>query len=143
MYTFLLFLHISSAALSIGPFFVLLPLTKKIRTAQQEVLTAYLDIFRAAVRLVKHAGHVLVGTGILLIWQSGWTWGTSWVVMTVGVMAASIVFLARAFTPAIRGFYAGINTQSELAGKLYRAVWLYISILAIMLWFMTAKPVFW
>lgn len=143
MYSLLLFLHIFSAALSIGPFFVLLPLIKKIRVAERSALLAYLDVFQSTVRLVKHAGHVLVITGMLLIWQSSWMWGTSWIVMTIIVMAASIVFLARAFTPVIRKFHESKWTQKELADKLFRSVWLYIGILALMLWFMTAKPAFW
>lgn len=143
MYELILFLHIFSAILSIGPFFVLVPMTKKMRAAEVDVLLAYLDVFRSAVRLVKHAGHVLVTTGVLLIWQSTWTWGTSWIVMTIAVMVGSIVFLARAFTPVIRQFHAGECTQSNLADKLHRAAWMYIGILALMLWFMTAKPVFW
>ncbi|WP_046180042.1 hypothetical protein [Domibacillus tundrae] len=143
MYELILYLHIFSAILSIGPFFVLMPMTKKIQTANLDVLSAYLDVFRSAVRLVKHSGHVLVTTGVLLIWQSAWTWGTSWIVMTIAVMVGSIVFLARAFTPVIRQFYAGERTQNDLAAKLHRAVWVYISILALMLWFMTTKPVFW
>ena len=143
MYELILYLHIFSAILSIGPFFVLLPMTKKMRTANQDGLLAYLDIFRSTVRVVKHAGHVLVTTGILLIWQSVWTWGTSWIVMTIGVMVGSIIFLARAFTPVIRQFHAGERTQNELTQKLHRSVWIYIGILALMLWFMTAKPAFW
>lgn len=143
MYELILYVHIFSAILSIGPFFVLVPMTKKIRTAHHDVLLAYLDVFRSAVRIVKHAGHVLVTTGVLLIWQSAWTWGTSWIIMTIGVMVVSIVFLARAFTPVIRQFHAGERTQNDLAAKLHRAVWVYISILALMLWFMTEKPAFW
>lgn len=143
MYELILFLHIFSAALSIGPFFVLVPMTQKMKKANNPELLVYLDVFRSAVRLVKHAGHVLVTTGILLIWQSAWTWGTSWIVMTIAVMVGSIVFLARAFTPVIKQFRAGERTQQELAAKLHQSAWLYIGILAVMLWFMTAKPTLW
>lgn len=139
----LLFLHIGSAALSIGPFFVLLPLINKMRSAEHEVLLTYLEVFRSSVRLVKHAGHVLVATGILLVWQSAWTWAASWLIMTIAVMAGSIFFLARAFTPVIRQFMGGKISQHNLVSKLRRSIWMYILLLLVMLWFMVAKPIIW
>lgn len=67
MCTVILYAHILSAALSIGPFFVLVPLVKRIREADRQSLSGLIATFRSAARLVMHAGHVLVATGVLLI----------------------------------------------------------------------------
>lgn len=142
MYTFVLYAHILSAVLSIGPFFVLLPLLKRMEAASGNVLDAHIITFKSATRLVKHAGHVLVATGILLIWQGPWQWSTSWVVCTLAVMVASIFFLARAFTPILRQFGGGAD-HTLLVKKLNRSLWIYILLLLLMLWFMVGKPMFW
>jgi hypothetical protein len=138
-----LFAHIMSAALSIGPFFVLVPLVKRMATAQGEVLHSHIATFKSATRLVKHAGHVLVASGALLIWQSPWQWSASWVVLTLAVMFGSIFFLARAFTPVLRKFNEPKCNQETLVKKLNRSLWLYIFLLVLMLWFMVDKPVLW
>lgn len=143
LYRVLLYLHVSSAILSVGPFFVLIPIIKKLESVQTEVQQAYLDIFRTSVRLVKHAGHVLVGSGVLLIVYSSWAWTTSWVVATLVVMGASALFLARAFTPVLKKFDKPGADQTFLVRKLTRSLWIYVFLLMLMLWFMVAKPVLW
>ncbi|HSP21658.1 MAG TPA: DUF2269 family protein [Planococcus sp. (in: firmicutes)] len=143
MYTVILFLHIFSAILSIGPFFVLLPLVKRMDGAENAVLQSQIVTFRSAVRLVKHAGHVLVATGVLLIWQSGWAWTDSWIVLTLAVMVGSVFFLARAFKPVLRKFEEPGANREALLRELSRSIWLYILLLALMLWLMVAKPAFW
>ncbi|MGO1060965.1 hypothetical protein ACTL32_17775 [Planococcus sp. FY231025] len=143
MYSFILYLHILSAVLSIGPFFVLLPLLKRMDGAAEMVLQSQIATFRSAIRLVKHAGHVLVATGVLLIWQSAWMWTTPWVVLTLAVMFGSVFFLASAFKPVLRKFDEPAADQKGLLKKLHRSTWLYIALLLIMLWLMVAKPVLW
>lgn len=143
MYTIIVFIHVVSAILSIGPFFVLFPLLNRMKGKNKEILDSYLEVFQAAIRIVKHAGHVLVASGILLMWQGNWPWTTSWVIMTIVVMVSSIVFLARAFKPNIRLFQDGLIDLHTLIKKLRRSVWLYIILLAVMLWFMVAKPNMW
>ena len=143
MYTFIIFIHVISAVLSIGPFFVLFPLLNRMKGKNKEMLDTSLEVFQAAIRLVKHAGHVLVGSGILLVWQGNWPWTTSWVIMTIVVMVSSVVFLAKAFKPKIREFHAGTIDLDTLIKKLKSAVWKYIVLLLIMLWFMVAKPNLW
>lgn len=143
MYTFIIFIHVISAVLSIGPFFVLFPLLNRMKGKSEEMIDTSLEVFQAAIRLVKHAGHVLVGSGILLVWQGNWSWTTSWVVMTIVVMVSSIVFLARAFKPNIRGFRTGTINLDTLIKKLKSNVWKYILLLLLMLWFMVAKPNLW
>lgn len=143
MYSVFLYLHILSAVLSIGPFFVLLPLLKRMDGAAEMVLQSQIATFRSAIRLVKHAGHVLVATGVLLIWQSAWMWTTTWVVLTLAVMFGSVFFLARAFKPVLRKFDEPASDRKDLLKKLHRSTWLYIALLLIMLWLMVAKPVLW
>ena len=143
MYTFIVFIHVISAILSIGPFFVLFPLLNRMKGKNRNLLDPYLEVFQAAIRIVKHAGHVLVGSGILLMWQGNWPWSTSWVIMTIVVMVSSIVFLARAFKPSIRLYKAEMIDLDTLIRKLHRSVWLYILLLLLMLWFMVAKPILW
>lgn len=143
MYTFVLYAHILSAVLSIGPFFVLLPLVKRIETATGTLLDSHITTFSSATRIVKHAGHVLVATGILLIWQGPWEWGNSWVVCTLAVMVASVFFLARAFTPTLRQFGREGTDHLLLVKKLNRSLWIYILLLLLMLWFMVDKPMYW
>lgn len=143
MYTFIIFIHVISAVLSIGPFFVLFPLLNRMKGKSKEMIDTSLEVFQAAIRLVKHAGHVLVGSGILLVWQGNWPWTTSWVVMTIVVMVSSIVFLARAFKPNIREYRAGTIDLETLIKKLKSNVWKYILLLLLMLWFMVAKPNLW
>ena len=142
-YPSILFFHVLSAALSIGPFFVLVPLIKKMKDADERLLGEHLSVFRSAVRLVKHAGHVLVATGVLLMLQGGYPWSTSWVVMTIAVMFGSIFFLARAFKPVLGQLSAGTGDRLALIGVLNRKLWTYILLLLIMLWFMVAKPDLW
>lgn len=142
-YRILIYLHVLGAAGSIGPFFILLPIVHKLRKAKDAEMTAYLSTFWFVVRLTKHAGHVLVLSGVLLIALGPWTWGTPWILMTLAVMFASLFFLARAFSPILRKFPEQDSNKEELANKLQRSLWMYIIILLIMLWFMVVKPTLW
>ncbi|QCR34356.1 hypothetical protein [Lysinibacillus sp. SGAir0095] len=142
-HTLCLYIHIVSAVGSIGPLFSLIPIIKKMESAEVEQLSGLVQSFQSAITVVKHAGHVLVFSGIILVIISGWTWTTSWVVLTIAIMIGSIVFLARAFKPTLKTF-ATQEFQKELfIKKLRKATWQYIFILLIMLWLMVAKPVLW
>ncbi len=143
LYRLLLYVHIFSVILSIGPFFVLLPLIKKLRASEARTQQAYLDVFRFSVRLAKHAGHVLVASGVLLVLAGPWTWKTPWIVMTLILMASSLFFLARAFSPTIRKFSETGQDKDALIQLLQRSVWIYIVLLMAMLWFMVTKPALW
>ncbi|MBK3495564.1 hypothetical protein JFL43_12005 [Viridibacillus sp. YIM B01967] len=143
-YSIIVFIHVISAILSIGPFFVLLPMLKKMRNTQNHhALEAYVATFSMAIRIVKHAGHVLVTSGLLAMWLGGWNLMTSWIVMTFAVMISSIFFLASAFKPTIRTFNTPEFNQQLFINKLVKSVWIYILLLLIMLWFMVAKPTLW
>ena len=142
-YRFLIYVHVLSAAVSIGPFFALLPIVHRLRQSRNGELSAYLNTIRFIVRLTMHAGHVLVISGILLIILGPWTWATPWIVMTILIMVASLAFLARAFSPKLRNFSDPHSDKEKLTFQLKRSLWTYIIILLAMLWFMVVKPNLW
>ncbi len=139
----MLYIHITSVIMSIGPFFVLFPIVKKLRVAEGKVQEAYISTFRSAVRLAKHAGHVLVGSGIVLVYLSSWTWSASWLLVTIIILICSLYFLARAFSPVLRKFVEPEQKKELLSNKLNRAVWIYLALLMVMLWLMVTKPMLW
>lgn len=142
-YVLLLYIHIFSVVLSIGPYFILFPLLARIRNAPFEQLPDYLEPFRITVRLTKHAGHVLVATGVLLTWITAWTWKTSWIIVTVLIMVVSLYFIARAFSPLLRKLKAPHESRDFLVNKLRKALIWYVIITLSMMWFMVAKPTLW
>jgi uncharacterized membrane protein len=142
-YRIIIYLHVLSVVASIGPFFILLPMIKKLRTAAGEEVNPYLDTFRFTVRLSKHAGHVLVGSGILLVLLGPWSWDTPWIVMTLFIMFCSLFFLARAFSPTLRKFDDEQEERKPLIAKLKQTIWTYLFLLLAMLWFMVVKPNLW
>jgi hypothetical protein len=142
-YKLLLYIHISSVILSIGPFAVLIPMIRRLRSAEAPVQGIYLDAFRFVVRLSKHAGHVLVVSGILLIMEGPWSWRTPWVAATIFILVSSLFFLARAFSPAIRKIDERGQGRDNAIRTLHRAIWMYLFLLMVMLWLMVAKPVLW
>lgn len=143
LYRILLYIHILSVIVSIGPFFILFPIVKRLRTANELEMNAHLDTFRFIVRLAKHSGHVLVGSGVLLVISGPWTWGTPWVLTTLIILFCSLFFLARAFSPTLKKFKELGQDKVVLAEKLKRAIWIYIILLMAMLWFMVVKPYLW
>lgn len=143
LYRLLIFIHVVSVIAAIGPFFILLPLINKLKTAKDLQLDSYLEIFRFVVRLSKHSGHVLVGSGVLLIFTGPWTWGTPWIIMTLVLLFCSLFFLARAFSPTLKRFREQDQDKDVLAAKLTRTIWTYITLLLLMLWFMVGKPSLW
>ncbi len=52
IYTLLLYIHILSAILSIGPLFVVLTIVKKMRTASMDDMPPYIEAFKGAITLV-------------------------------------------------------------------------------------------
>lgn len=143
LHTFFLFIHILSAVVSIGPLVTLIPLTKKMESADENEMVGYVRSFQVAITTVKHAGHVLVLSGAILVMISGWTWRDSWIVLTLAIMFLSIVFLARAFKPTLNTFGTNAFKKEEFISKLRKATWKYIFLLLIMLWLMVSKPMFW
>ena len=143
MYPWLVFIHAVSAMISIGPFFVLIPMLGKLRKAEEPVLSSYLDSFQFVVRLSKHSGHVLVVSGLLLLWLGGWPWTTPFILGTWIVLIASLIFMARAFSPTIRRLRQPDHNRVRLVNKLARSLYIYMFVLFVMLWLMIMKPALW
>jgi hypothetical protein len=142
-YSLLLYVHIFSVIISIGPYFVLFPLLVKMKTASFDVLSLYIEPFRFTVRLTKHAGHILVTSGVLLTWLGSWSWRTPWILVTVAIMVGSLYFIARAFSPLLRQLSAPHDNRDMLIAKLKKALIYYILITMTMMWFMVGKPMLW
>ncbi len=143
MYLWLVFIHAVSAMISIGPFFVLIPMLGKLRKTEEPLLSSYLDSFLFVVRLSKHSGHVLVFSGLLLLWLGGWPWTTPYIAATFVVLFASLLFMARAFSPTIRRLRQPDHDRVKLVNKLTRSLYIYMFVLFIMLWLMIMKPALW
>ncbi|MFJ8263264.1 hypothetical protein ACIQ4I_15115 [Rummeliibacillus sp. NPDC094406] len=144
LYSTVTYIHVISAILSIGPFFVLIPMLKKMRLAKtHEEMTAYVTIFSLAIQVVKHSGHVLTLSGIYILWCSGYSITTPFIVMTITLLILSIVFLARAFKPTMQTFNTPQYNQQHFVDKLTKSTWIYTILLLIMLWFMVTKPALW
>lgn len=144
LHTIVVYLHIIGAILSIGPFFVLFPLlTKMAREQDLRVLQGYVEAFRLAVQVVKHAGHFLIVFGILAAITGGYSWTTPWIVVTFVMLMSAVVYLARAFKPTLRTFGTPQFVQHAFVRALRKAVLIYVVLLLIMLWLMVAKPLFW
>ncbi|MFC5559368.1 DUF2269 family protein [Ureibacillus thermophilus] len=143
LHTVFLYIHILSAVISIGPLVTLIPITKNMETADEKEMVGFVKSFQLAITVVKHAGHILVLSGAILVMISGWTWKDSWIVLTLAIMFLSIVFLARAFKPTLNTFGTNAFKKEEFISKLRKATWKYIFLLLIMLWLMVSKPMFW
>lgn len=140
---YIVFIHVLSAVLSVGPLFVLFVVLRKMQESDRQLDQSYISIFRSVVRLIKHAGHVLVGSGVLLIIIGPWPWYTSWIVMTIALMVVSIFFLARAFSSILKKFDDVEADRFSLISKLRKATWIYIILLVLMLALMVIKPTLW
>jgi len=143
MYQWFVYIHVVSALVSIGPFFVLMPMLRKLTLAEGEQLNIYLDSFAFVVRLSKHTGHVLVVSGLLLMWLGGYPWTTPWIFGTFVVLFASLLFMARAFSPTIRKLRTPEHDREALVRKLGRSLYLYLLVLFVMLGLMVMKPALW
>lgn len=140
---YIVFIHVLSAVLSVGPLFVLFVVLRKMQESDRQLDQSLISIFRSVVRLIKHAGHVLVGSGVLLIIIGPWPWYTSWIVMTIALMVVSIFFLARAFSSTLKKFDDVEADRFSLISKLRKATWIYIILLVLMLALMVIKPTLW
>ncbi|MBE3102615.1 MAG: DUF2269 family protein [Bacilli bacterium] len=142
-YVFIVFTHVLSAVVSVGPLFALFAVLKKMPEADLTTEKAYISIFRSVVRLIKHAGHVLVVTGILLVYLGNWPWTTPWIFMTIALMIVSVFILASSYKGVLKQFDDPNKDRSILIFKLRKATWVYIAILSTMLALMVIKPTFW
>lgn len=142
VYNLFVYLHVVSAIVAIGPLFVLMPLIRKLRGAVSEKESAYLSVIRAIIRMVMHAGHVLVFTGTILLIIGPWPWNTSWILATWAIMLVSVVFLAKGFTSVLKKFHQSA-IKHQVLNRLRSTSWLYIGLLLLILWLMVQKPMLW
>lgn len=143
LYTVIVYIHVLSAVASVGPLFMLFPIISRIRKAVSREEATLLSLFKWTIRFVMHSGHVLVVSGVILILIGPWPWYTSWVIVTLGIMMLSIVFLASGFSVVLNRFPKEQENREELLKKLLNTSWRYIGLLLIMLYLMVAKPSFW
>ena len=143
MYTFLLYIHIISAIGSIGPLFVLLVLLSRMRKVDTREWSGYVHSLQGGIDVVRHAGHAVVISGILLILFGSWSFAHSWVVLTLILLGASLVFLARAFKPTMQTFGSDTFNKQQFIFTLQKNTWIYITLLLLILALMVFKPIIW
>lgn len=143
IYKIALFLHIVSAVVAIGPLFAIFPMLKRMKNVHGILEQGIIEGLRGAVRAVSLAGHFIVPTGLVLLVFGGWSWKTSWVLATIAMLIASLLFLAKAFKPAWRIAEAGDFNKQLFIRTMRSATVKYILIMLIMLWLMVAKPQLW
>ncbi|HZG11437.1 hypothetical protein D6T70_05370 [Kurthia gibsonii] len=144
LYLTIIYIHVLSAILSIGPFFVLFPVLKKMeKTSNMDMFRAYAHAFQSGITVVKHAGHVLIVFGLLAMWLGPYNWDTPWILTTMILLVASVVYLARAFKPTMRTLDTPQFRQQKFVRNLRRGAIIYTILLCIMLWLMVTKPILW
>ena len=143
IYKIALFLHVLSAVVATGPLFAIFPMLKRMESVEGALEQGIIEGLRGAVRAVSLAGHFLVPTGIILLLLSGWSWKTSWVLTTIIMLVASLLFLATAFKRAWRIAEAAHLDKHLFIRTMKSATIKYIVIMSIMLWLMVAKPQLW
>ena len=143
IYKIALFLHILSAVVAIGPLFAIFPILKRMEKIEGVLEQGMIEGLRGAVRAVSLAGHFIVPTGIILLLFSGWSWKTSWVLATIIMLIASLLFLAKAFKPAWRIAEEAAFDKRLFIRTMRSATIKYILIMIVMLWLMVAKPQLW
>lgn len=142
-YELIIFLHVLSAIGSVGPLFVMLVIVHLMKQNPEMDQHSALRIFRESVRFIKHAGHVLVISGAVLVMWGPWKWQHTWIVLTLVLMVISIFFLASAFKRVFKAVEAHSISREEMVEQLHRATWFYLILLLAMLAFMVMKPMWW
>jgi uncharacterized membrane protein len=143
VYGIIVFIHVVSAVLSIGPLFLLMPIIKKLRGVELDSERAYLSIIKIIIRMVMHAGHVLVVSGVLLLIFGPWPWHASWIIATIVVLLVSGVFLSKGFSVVLRRFNVEGFSKTDILNRLNTTSWIYIGLMLVMLWLMVQKPILW
>lgn len=143
LYTFILYIHIISAIGSVGPLFVLLVLLSRMKKIDANEWNGYVQSLQGSIDVVRHAGHLVVISGILLIIFGSWSFTHSWVVLTLILLVASLVFLASAFKPTMQTYGSDAFNKEQFITILQRNTWIYIMLLLIILGLMVYKPILW
>ena len=143
LYTFILYIHIISAIGSVGPLFVLLVLLSRMKKIDAYEWNGYVQSLQGSIDVVRHAGHIVVISGIFLIVFGSWSFTHSWVVLTLILLVASLVFLASAFKPTMQTYGSDAFNKEQFLTILQRNTWIYIMLLLIILGLMVYKPILW
>lgn len=143
LYKMIVFIHVVSAVAAIGPLFSIFPILARIEKAKDRDIKGLIEGLRGVVRAVSLGGHVLIISGIVLLWMSGWSWKTSWILATIILLIVSLFFLAKAFKPAWRIAESEHFQKDVFIAVMKRATILYIIIMLMMLWLMVVKPQLW
>ena len=143
LYKMIVFTHVVSAVAAIGPLFSIFPILARIEKAKERDIKGLIEGLRGVVRAVSLGGHVLIISGIVLLWMSGWSWKTSWILATIILLIVSLFFLAKAFKPAWRIAESEHFQKGVFIAVMKRATILYIIIMLMMLWLMVVKPQLW
>lgn len=143
MYQWILYLHIISVVVATGPVMIYVPLINKMDKLDEQQMKVFVDTFRSIVWGIKHAGHVLVTTGLLLMWLGGWPFKTSWIIAALVIIMAALFFLARAFSPILTKLETEHNQRKMLLKKLTNASLAYTVIMLLVLLLMVLKPTLW
>ncbi len=143
LYKMIVFTHVVSAVAAIGPLFSIFPILARIEKAKERDIKGLIEGLRGVVRAVSLGGHVLIISGIVLLWMSGWSWKTSWILATIILLIVSLFFLAKAFKPAWRIAESEHFQKDAFIAVMKRATILYIIIMLMMLWLMVVKPQLW
>lgn len=143
LYNILLFAHVISAVVATGPLFAILPLLSRMKKAPEAEALSYVDALQGVLRAVAHGGHYVVPTGLVLIHFSGWSWGSSWLIVTYIAMTLSLYFMATAFKPARIYAKSADFSKDTYIHMVKVATWKYIVLMGFFIWLMTSKPNFW
>ena len=143
LYTFILYIHIISAIGSVGPLFVLLVLLSRMKKIHINEWNGYVQSLQGSIDVVRHAGHLVVISGILLIVFGSWSFTHSWVMLTLILLVVSLVFLASAFKPTMQTYGSDSFNKGQFITTLQRNTWIYIMLLLIILGLMVYKPIIW
>lgn len=143
MYQILLYLHIVSVVVAIGPVMIYLPILNKMLRLDESQMRVFVDTFRSIVKGIKHAGHVLFTTGLLLMWLGGWSYRTSWLITTFVILVGTLFFFARAFSPILTKLETVPDQRKKFVRQLSMASWAYTLIMLLVLSLMVIKPTLW
>lgn len=143
IYKVALFIHVITAIGSIGPLFAIFFMLKRMKGLEEEKVEGAIEGLLGAIRTVEVSGHWLVPSGIVLILLGPWKFMTSWVLMTIILLAASLLYLAKAFKPAKRLIGTEAFTREFFIALMHKATIWYSVIMLVLLWLMVAKPNFW
>lgn len=113
------------------------------KKAPEAEALSYVNALQGVLRAVAHGGHYVVPTGLVLIHFSGWSWGSSWLIVTYIAMTLSLYFMATAFKPARIYAKSADFSKDTYIHMVKVATWKYIVLMGFFIWLMTSKPNFW